>query len=179
MRVPRVILALMAGGVIPAAGWAQRPITADSSRYAVVLDSSPRVQTEAVARLWLASLAQSLQTADTVSLARSLDNVEIAQGERSAVASRGCRSPGWAVAQLRRARGRQGPVPLGRLQIQVRSLDVGADGSVTLVTRLTDVLSRPRQFAEFSVVFSRQGEALAATQASGVLAALCGLALAS
>lgn len=178
MRVRGVMLALMAGGVMPAAGLAQRPITADSSRYALVLDSSPRVQAEQVARLWLASLAQSLQVADTLSLARSLDNVETAAGERSAAASRGCRSPGWAVAQLRRARGRQGLVPLGRLQIEVRSLDVGADGSVTVVARLTDVLSRPRQFAEFSVVFFRQRQALVATQASGMLAALCGMVLA-
>ncbi len=172
------MLALMVGGAIPAAGSAQRPITADSSRYAVVLDSSARFQTEVVARLWFAQLAQALQAGDTTLLSLHLARSQVPGEERAAAARAGCPSAGWAGSELRRLRGRSGAVPLGRLQIQVRALQAMPGGTVIVQARLTDVVARPSQFADFEIAFAREGVALVPASASGVVAALCGMALA-
>ena len=178
MSVPRLMLVFVIGGVIPTAAWAQRPITADSSRYGVVLDSSPGVQAEVLVRLWLARLAQALQAGDTTLVSLHLAPALVPDEEAAAAARVGCRSAGWAVSNLRRLRGRVGGVPLERLQVVARALERGPGATVVAQVRLTDVAARPRQFADFEMTFAREGEALVPSSARGVVAALCGMAVA-
>jgi hypothetical protein len=118
-------------------------------------------------------------------LIQVLGDAEISAGELAAARAQGCPSLGWALSEVLRGRGRGTGLdavrqpPLGRVTVTIRELVLSDPVAVIAFVRIEDVITRPRQYADFSVEFERIEDALLSRRALGLWAALCGLALAA
>ncbi len=161
---------------------AQRVISPDSLRPPLVLDSSADVRRMTAVRLQIHLLEQAIQRADTLQLMAVLGDAVVPDSEVTVARRRGCPSMGWALRETRRTRGAAGAsavLPLGRLVLSVRQLSVGPDGSATADLRLQDVRSARRDYGDLRVEYNRVGGASLSARATGLRAALCGLAVTS
>jgi hypothetical protein len=180
-----VLTVALASAVLPIQpATAQTKFSPDSARPPLLLKATPEERLRVAVQLAAQRVEHAIQRGDTVLLRALVPDAAIPDAEKPIASRAGCQSLSHALAKLK-ARPSQAQqsaaLPLGRLHYENQLITARTDGDTvaTFTARLMDRSVKGRAtYAPLRFTLTRSGDALKLAQAPGVLAGLCGMAVA-
>jgi hypothetical protein len=177
----KAVLTIGIMSVSVGAAVAQDPEDPNVPRPPALLTLTRTERIEAAANLYLRSLIQAIQTADTAALSALVPDDVIPNVEKPVAQQAGCASLADAVRQLRAARAGQSsnpdlPLRMIHLVDGVTDLTAVGDTVARVSARIRERTPRELRYAPIELVLAADGDRIRVVAARGVLVGVCGFA---